>query len=438
MSLKLRLMACIAASLLLTLFVGGALLLWQARSAAQSEIAASFHVTEHALRVTLASDVRHDVTVRQVISSIDGHRNMRAYLFNEKNQVVAASKLGQTLSAPAWFVALVAPPPLSVAIPLPLPGFPCTLLLKSDPQNQIGQIWQFAREALFAMLLFSASALAFVWLTVGRALRFFGSFQNGLRTISDGDYEARLVPGGGPDFAPLTQGFNHMAERLSSYRQKNQRLQAQILSLQEEERAEIARDLHDEVGPYLFAIQVDADALARSGNEQAKARAGGIRQAALHIQRHVKQILRQLRPVNALDFGLETAIDDLIAFWKQRHPDIRFEREIVFGLALDRRGEEAAYRIVQESVSNAVRHGHPSAIRIAMREKGDGIELSIADDGQGFSAAQNDSGMGLKGMAERVQALNGTFTVENSMPGVRIVAVLPRASVPETREMEVA
>lgn len=439
MSLKLRLMASIAASLLLTLILGGAVLFWQARTEAQNEITSSFGVTEHAIRVTLSSDLEHNVTVRQVISSIDGHRNLRAYLLNEKGQTVASSRLGRVAgSAPDWFTAIIAPKPMTVRMALPLPGYPCTLILKSDAANQAAQTWEFVRDALAAMLLFSAVTLISVWLIVTYALRFFRRFQSGLRTVSDGDYEARLATGGGPDFAPLAEGFNHMAERLSSYREKNERLQAQILTLQEEERAAIARDLHDEVGPYLFAIQVDADALSKSGVPKAQERAGAIREAAMHIQRHVKNILRQLKPVHGLDFGLETAIDDLIAFWKQRHPDISFERSIAPGAKLGRRGEEAAYRIVQESVSNAVRHGHPHAIRIRLQEAHGDVELTIEDDGAGFAASRNPEGMGLKGMAERARALNGEFMVESNGQGVRVRALLPAAGARQIREMEQA
>jgi two-component system sensor histidine kinase UhpB len=210
------------------------------------------------------------------------------------------------------------------------------------------------------------------------------------------------------------------------------------LTLQDEERAEIARDLHDEVGPYLFAIQVDADALGKAGVPQARERAGAIREAAMHIQRHVKNILQQLKPVHGLDFGLETAIDDMIAFWKQRHPDIRFERQIAPGAKLDRRGEEVAFRIVQESVSNAVRHGHPGAINIQLQAAHGDIELTITDDGAGFAASRSQNGMGLKGMAERVRALNGEFMVESPGRGVRVRALLPAAGARQIREMEQA
>ena len=434
MSLKLRLLASVAALLVFALLLGGTALCWQARASVRDEIRTTFTGAGKEVDATLAGDVQHTLTMRQVIAALNGDRNVRGFLLNEENNIVASSgTAAPNEPAPAWFASLIAPPQLTARVAIPIRGFPCILVLKSDAQNEIAEIWQLVRAAFAAMTLFSAVTLLFVWLIVDRAMSFFRRFQGGLGTISEGDYGARLTASGPPEFAALAEGFNHMAARLSGYRSSNQRLQKQILGLQEEERAEIARDLHDEVGPYLFAIQVDADAVAKAGNVQARERAGAIREAALHIQQHVKYLLRQLRPVAGLDFGLETAIDDMIAFWKKRHPDIAFERRIAPGIRLDRRGEETAYRIIQESVSNAVRHGHPHHIAIALAEAADGVRLTVEDDGEGFDTAGEKSGMGLKGMAERVQALNGQFTIENKDRGVRICATLPRA---DAREME--
>ena len=433
MSLKLRLILSIAASLLLALLLGGAALMLSARAAVRDEVGTAFQGARDEVRDTLIGDVQHTVTMRKVIAGFDGQRHVRASLLNETNQEIVASKLAPvSQQAPAWFAALIAPPVLTEKIAIPLEGFPCILLLKSDAANETGEIWQLARDGFAAMALFSAIILLCVWLIIDRSLLFFRHFQSGLRTISDGDYEARLGEECPPELGALAKGFNHMAARLADYRRSNQRLEQQILTLQDEERAQIARDLHDEVGPYLFAIQVDADAVAKSGNEALRERAGAIRQAALHIQRHVKNILRQLKPVSELDFGLEVAIDDLIAFWKSRHPEIRFERRIGAGVALDRRGEEAVYRIVQESMSNAVRHGHPRAVRIELVQDKDQAVLSVEDDGVGFSEGTGEDGMGLKGMAERVRALSGQFRVEQDGHGVRICALLPNA---RTREM---
>ena len=432
MSLKLRLILSIAASLLLALFLGGAALTWSARAAVRDEVNTAFQGARDEVRDTLIGDVQHTVTKRQVIAGIYRNRHVRASLLNEQNQEIVTSKLAPlTEQAPGWFAALIAPPVRTEKIAIPLEGFPCILVLRSDAANETGEIWQIARDAFGAMTLFSALTLILVWLIIGRSLRFFRHFESGLVTISDGDYDARLGESGPPELGALAKGFNHMAARLAQYRRSNQQLEQQILTLQEEERAEIARDLHDEVGPYLFAIQVDADAVAKSGNVSARERAGAIRDAALHIQRHVKNILRQLKPVSGLDFGLTTAIDDLIAFWKTRHPEIRFERRIGMGVRLDRRGEEAVYRIVQEGISNAVRHGHPGSVRVELSEERGNVILGVEDDGVGFSAETTQEGMGLKGMAERVRALSGQFRVEHHANGVRICAVLPSANTPE-------
>lgn len=153
----------------------------------------------------------------------------------------------------------------------------------------------------------------------------------------------------------------------------------------------------------------------------------------MHVQRQVKDILRQLRPANAVEFGLGTAVAELVAFWARRYPAIRFEHSVASELGLERRGEEAAYRIVQEGLSNAVRHGEPHLVRVAISRRAEGVEIRVEDDGGGLKHSSNGLGhMGLTGLEERVLALHGRFAVENlSGRGVRIVALLPRARVPE-------
>jgi two-component system sensor histidine kinase UhpB len=439
MSLQVRLLGSIAALLVIALLCGGALLSLHARSVVELEVRTAFLGAEDSVRDTLKSDVQHTVTLRQVVASFEGQRHVRAALINEKGKVIAKSEIGHLANpAPHWFALLMMPPQMASSIHINLRQYPCVVQLISDPRSEIAEVWDHARDAFVTMFLFCIATMAVVSLAVSYALRFFRRFQTGLLAVSDGSYGTRLDTSGPPEFAALARGFNHMAARLKHFADSNQRLQQQIQNLQEEERAGIARDLHDEVGPYLFAIQVDANSVAKSTTPETRALGTAIRDAALHVQHHVKEILRQLRPVNSLDFGLETAIADLVAFWSRRFPDIRFERQITTALGLDRRSEEAAYRIVQESVSNAVRHGQPRAIRIAIQDDKSLLQVTVEDDGSGLNldavASMSLGHIGLTGMEERVHALGGTFAVEN-MPdgGVRIRALLPRL-----REMEEA
>ena len=428
MSLQFRVLGSIAVLLVLALLGGGTLLLLHAKSVAQLEVHTAFRGAERSIRDTLQGNVEHTVTLRQVVASFEGQRHVRAALVNETGRVIVQSQLGrQKDPAPRWFEDLMTPPPLASRIPINLPGFPCVVVLTSDPHNEIAEVWNNARNAFLTMLLFCAATMALVSMAFAYAFGFLRRFQAGLKDVAQGNYDVRLDTKGAPELAALAQGFNHMTERLAAYSDSNQRLERQIQNVQEEERAGIARDLHDEVGPYLFAIQVDANAVAKSADPRTRALGGTIRDAVLHIQRHVSDILRQLRPANDLEFGLQAAIADLVLFWSRRYPAIRFDSAIAPGPALDRRSEEAVFRLVQESLSNAVRHGKPQAIRIAVTEEANDVAVCVEDDGGGLKQSSAGLGsMGLAGMENRVRALNGRFSIENfEGKGVRVRALLP-------------
>ena len=439
MSLKLRVLGSIAALLILSLLAGAALLSVHAHSLVDLEVRTAFNGAAQSVRDTLRSDVQHTVTLREVVSSFQGQRHVRAALVNETGKVIMQSDIGPLSDqAPAWFARLMTPPPLTTRIPIALPGYPCVVVLTSVSSSEIAEVWGHVRDAFVIMLLFCASTMAVVSLAVGAASRFLGRFQTGLQAISDSRYETRLDVKGPPEFARLAQGFNHMAGQLSAFSHTNRQLYAQLQNAQEEERAEIARDLHDEVGPYLFALQVDAKAIGKIDTPETSRLSASVREAVVHIQRHVRDILRHLRPVTQLEFGLEAAVGDLIGFWTRRNPEIRFERNVRLQATLERRHEEAAYRIVQEAVSNAVRHGSPTLVRIDIQSSAEQLTVMVQDDGGGAKNNAEDGislgQAGISGMRERVLALKGKLDIEN-IPGrgVFLCAVLPLV-----REQELA
>jgi two-component system sensor histidine kinase UhpB len=433
MSLQLRIVGSILLLLILSLAAGAVLLYWHDREVVALEVRTAFIGARESVGDTLKSDVEHTVTLRQVVASFQGQRHVRAALVNETGKVIVASEVAPIAHpAPFWFARLMTPANLSARIPIALPQYPCVVVLSSDPGAEIAEVWGHARDAFLIMALFCVGALAVTSIAAFAAARFLRKIQSGLLAVSHGDYDARLKMEGPPEFASLARGFNHMAGQLSAYSRSNRQLYAQVQSAQEEERASIARDLHDEVGPYLFALQVDAKAVGRVGAPEAGALSRSIRDSVGHIQNHVRSILRQLRPVTQLEFGLEAAIRDIAAFWKRRHPEIEFVLDLKLPLALARACEEAAYRVVQESVSNAVRHGAPSRIVIAARPEAGGLTVSVEDDGRGVqpnSGADRDvARLGIAGMRERVLAQRGRFAIDElGGRGVRVRATLPLA-----------
>lgn len=210
------------------------------------------------------------------------------------------------------------------------------------------------------------------------------------------------------------------AERkLEENRQLTQLIQHHI----EDERRSLARELHDELGQYVTAIKTFAVAIARKAREQMpdiESNAQTIVAAAEHIYDGMHNIIRQLRPGALDNLGLCETLRDAVAGWQAQNPEVRFTLE--FSGKLDGLGETLninLYRIVQESVTNALRYAQATAVEITLQqlENGD-LQLSIKDDGVGMSLCNVDRNrhFGLLGMRERTQALHGTFSLD-SVPG---------------------
>jgi two-component system sensor histidine kinase UhpB len=196
-----------------------------------------------------------------------------------------------------------------------------------------------------------------------------------------------------------------MAGALEATSARNRQLAEQLANLQEEERADIARDLHDEIGPHLFAVSLDAEVIAQfasSGRHEAiPERVQEIQGSVRYMQKQVRDLLVRLRPTQVTEFGLNAAIEDLVRFWATRQPDLLFDL-VLPEEAISGPTAEVAYRIVQESVNNAVRHGKPGLIRIALAREREELLVMVEDDGSGGAAS--GSGLGLIGMRERVEA----------------------------------
>lgn len=438
MSLQTRIIGMMAILLAACLVVGAVLLSLHARKIAAAEVETAFRGSVLSVTDTLRSNVQHTITLRKVVRSFQGQRHVRAALINENDKIIVQSQTA-VLSDPApdWFARLVAPPPLTTTIPIALKGYPCLIRLTSDPRNEVAEIWASAQDAFTVMLLFCGTTMVLVFVMTAAAGRFFARFRAGLMTIAAGDYSAHVDGVGPAELRELAQGFNHMAARLTDLQHRNSQLDVQLQTMQEDERAGIARDLHDEVGPQLFALQVDAKAISKLGTPEAERLGFAVRDTVARIQQQVSAILCQLRPLSQLEFGLEQAIGDLVTFWSRRHPGIQFESTIDLPVKLERTLEEVAYRVVQESVSNAVRHGRPSHIAIAVTSQDRNLLVLVSDDGGGTKAGSTELSLGhsgIAGMGERVRGANGSFRIEDTDGE----GVLVRVMLPLSKEREPA
>ena len=177
---------------------------------------------------------------------------------------------------------------------------------------------------------FAALTALLICAAVGRALRPLENLSAAFARIANGDYHGKVPEQGPPEARATGHGFNLMSERLALAAAQNRRLHERLLTLQAEERADLARDLHDEVGPLLFAVDMTAatiERLADSGRgADIPTHVRSIHDAVTRMQRHVRTLLERLRPLQTI--GLEAAIDRLVAFWQSRRPEVHFDVKI--------------------------------------------------------------------------------------------------------------
>lgn len=257
-----------------------------------------------------------------------------------------------------------------------------------------------------------------------------------LQALGDGRLDRRLPRSRTAEFDALADAVEALAERLRSAEAERAGLLRRLIEVQEEERRVLARDLHDEFGQCLTAIQSLAVGIAiDSAGSRTADDAHLIERLASRLADAVRSALARLRPPEFDDYGLAESLRGLV----RGRDSVLVRRDgtqIPVAMTVDHGLEDlppeialALFRVAQECLTNVARHGHPRKVRLrAAREPAPGggalCRLEIEDDGGG-RAADAPGRYGLAGARERITMLGGLFDVENTLAGM-----LVRASVP--------
>lgn len=344
-------------------------------------------------------------------------------------------------SPPRWFISLIHPERISVTVPVTIGGAREILTITSHPDDEMREIWdgivtQLTLSLVIALVLFVVTSLV-----INRALTPLDALSRAMGDIEAGNYQTRVAATGAPELAALCTRLNHLAATLDGMIEDRRRLAELSGSLQDRERKDIARELHDEFGPYLFALRAHAGAVMRLAGTDASSHAALLKhgEAILTqidaLQQVNRRILERLRPVGLADLGLSGAVAVLLRLWRESHPGVVIESRISSALEeLGEAGELAAYRVVQEALTNVFRHAEATEVTVtiepsqpsAIRSGRGSVLVRVRDNGHGLERGRND-GLGLVGMRERVWALGGTLAVTSNASGVNVEAIIPVA-----------
>jgi two-component system sensor histidine kinase UhpB len=272
--------------------------------------------------------------------------------------------------------------------------------------------------------------------------------------LDRGNFDISVPEGGPPEIADICHKLNRLAGTLAVTISENRRLAQRVICVQDEERKELARELHDELGPYLFAIRAGASTIRTEVERGPPDREKLLRTCATllerieTIQRVNRRVLQKLRPMGLEEFGLKAKLGSLIAIWRESRPDIDIALKVSDALPeRDETSNLTIYRIVQEGLTNAFRHADATSIEVVLEPaaraaagqqrdiSSPAILVTVSDNGKGLAEEITPS-YGIAGMSERVWATGGNMRLFNRANGGVTLEACVHVTPPAQAEIE--
>ena len=323
---------------------------------------------------------------------------------------------------PAWIARLLRTEPPALRehrLPLADGG---VLVIRPDPASEAREIAHDGSRLLLILFLYTLASIGAAWLAAHRALAPVRALEEGLSRLGRGLPSAGLPSFRLKEFARIGRAIDGLATSLERARRSERRLARRLISVQESERRELARDLHDEIGQSLAAISaagayVQRHAAGAAPEQLAECGADVVREAR-RIASHVSDMLGRLRPHGLDGLGLLDALRDLITSWQQRATGLTIQAVLPEQLPVVGEGPALAlYRALQEALTNVVRHSGATRCRVRLAVADGQVGLTVTDDGVGRAAEVLDrAGGGIPGMRERIEMVGGSLELSDAVP----------------------
>jgi two-component system sensor histidine kinase UhpB len=448
MSLRARLILSIMAVMLAAIALSAGSVVLNGRRQVRTELSTALTVSQASVASSLAlidESGGEPGGVDRLVRIFNGSRNVEATLAAADGRILARSvPYRAPAPAPAWLVRLLNPALAPVSFPLRGQGHP-TLVLRATALNESSEVWaNITNDGLF-VLLFLVPAIFLIWRTTGWILSPLSGLAAGMAGLRAGQKEALVAEQGPLELRALTATFNRLVEELAARAAQAARLEAQMARIQAEERADLARDLHDDIGPLLFLAKIDLASLARhpflAARTEIHETATGVIEHLSQIQASLRDILNRLQPRRDSALSLAEAAETSLAHWQVRYPDIAFQLDAVQAPSrLSPPILDAACRVITESISNAVQHAELSRLSITLTgSAADEVEIIIRNDGLIQSPAK-ERGFGLRNMRDRVEACGGRFAAfhDAAASAWTVHAVMPLGAPADNHQADAA
>ena len=315
------------------------------------------------------------------------------------------------------------------------------LRVQADPTDEASEIWETVQLVVALFVLAMLLTMSAIWLGVRQGLKPVAECLQAMKAVGQGHLDARLKDYSLPELNAVSHEFNAMAMALENAEHSNQALTRKIMTVQEGERAHLARELHDDVGQYATGIRAQAYLMTQLASVPGQGAtlattAHTIVQHCESMQQSFRRLIENLHPVILDQLPVEAAIKTLIEQWQKSHGvDVAFHSSD----ALPRLSDDAnrqLYRCAQEALTNVAKHSGATQVGVSLcldsakRQ----LILTVQDNGLGLEA-KHHLGLGMYSLKERARLLGGECDIE-STPRVGVNITIRVPVQPNTEHME--
>lgn len=432
MSLRSLINVRIFLSVLLILLLGGATAVWQARQSVAKEVQSSINLALQMIEFGFAQvpvSSRYGSNWLPQINALKQTRHLQILIAEPNKEAVEfmtqrVVSESNTLS-PTWFINAVKTSYFTEKYEVSMAdGTITTIFIKADPLDEISEAWGESKAFFWSIVTMVGVIFLAVNLVFHSMLRAVNSILSGLRQVESGRYDIQLPRFKIREFDAIAEEVNEMSLALKTAEQSNQALARHTMKIQETERQTMSRELHDEMGQSLTAIKAMAVTTKQEHADVPKV-ADSIIDICNHLAKVVRSMMKTLHPLSLAELGLGATLTDLVNQWRRRYANLAVTME--YDTVLEQLDKDVAihvYRIVQECLTNVVRHADASEVSVVLAKQQNKVWITVTDNGVGGQASQQ--GFGLLAMRERAESLGGKFVFDSvEGQGVTIIVQLP-------------
>lgn len=433
MSLRYQISIRILLISLCVLLIGGTIAIWQARKSVNEEVDSSINLAIQLIKIGIGTTKIHQTDWMFRLSSLEQTRHLTIQLKKPSGEIINITHQPrineENEMPPDWFVNLVVSeyPKAEYQINT-FNNNVMTLMIQANPMDEIAEVWRESIAFFTSLLLLVLLTFLAVHLVFNKTLRAIQTIVEHLKHIETGEYQKKIPFFATQEYDDIASAINHMTGVLDNTQQQNRALTQHSLEIQEAERQHLSQELHDEFGQSLTAIKVMAVTAAHEKSDTQKI-TRSMTEICDHLMSVVRLMMKQLHPLILTELGLKATVEDLVHHWAIKHTTTRYSLQCDDAVdKIDSTIVIQIFRVIQESLTNIIRHAQAShvTINLDIKTAPDRLHLFIADNGRGCDLDCVASGFGLLGMEERIKLLGGVFNIQSQVnEGMKITAQIP-------------